>query len=232
MCLSFFEQNKMTEKKINQGKCILVCAGEFVPIEIPVEQEDYVIAVDGGFAYCRMLGIEPNLIIGDFDSVSDTDTAQLQQMEMDDADKVKRLRPEKDDTDTIAAVRIGLEKGYRKFFFYGALGGRLDHSIANIQTLLFLKKKGAVGYLLTHSNLITVIRNEEITFHRGVEGRLSLFSLGECAKGVTIAGMKYSLENAVVTNDFPIGISNEFLPEQEGRVCVKEGELLIMVEWE
>lgn len=213
------------------GKCILVCAGEFVPIEIPVEEGDFVIAVDGGFRYCQMLGILPDLILGDMDSASEEERALIAEIEQDAPERVHRLKPEKDDTDTLSAVREGLERGCRKFYFYGALGGRLDHSIANIQTLLFLKKQGAVGYILTERQLVTVIRNEEITFHKGVEGRLSLFSLGEKAEQVTIRGMKYPLENATVTNDFPIGISNEFIKSEEALVRVEQGELLIMVEW-
>lgn len=213
------------------GKCILVCAGEFVPIEIPVEDGDYVIAVDGGFRYCQMLGILPDLILGDMDSASEEERAVIEEIEREDPSRIHRLKPEKDDTDTLSAVREGLERGYRKFYFYGALGGRLDHSIANIQTLLFLKKQGAVGYILTDTQLVTVIRNEEITFHAGVEGRISLFSLGEKAEKVTIKGMKYVLTEDTVTNDFPIGISNEFIKTEEALVRVENGELLIMVEW-
>ncbi len=213
------------------GKCILVCAGEFVPIEIPVEDGDYVIAVDGGFRYCQMLGILPDLILGDMDSASEEERAVIEEIEREDPSRIHRLKPEKDDTDTLSAVREGLERGYRKFYFYGALGGRLDHSIANIQTLLFLKKQGAVGYILTDTQLVTVIRNEEITFHAGVEGRMSLFSLGEKAEKVTIKGMKYVLTEDTVTNDFPIGISNEFIKTEEALVRVENGELLIMVEW-
>ena len=213
------------------GKCILVCAGEFVPIEIPVEDGDYVIAVDGGFRYCQMLGILPDLILGDMDSASEEERAVIEEIEREDPSRIHRLKPEKDDTDTLSAVREGLERGYRKFYFYGALGGRLDHSIANIQTLLFLKKQGAVGYILTDTQLVTVIRNEEITFHAGVEGRMSLFSLGEKAEKVTIKGMKYVLTEDTVTNDFPIGISNEFIKTEEALVRVETGELLIMVEW-
>lgn len=213
------------------GKCILVCAGEFVPIEIPVEDGDYVIAVDGGFRYCQMLGILPDLILGDMDSASEEERAVIEEIEREDPSRIHRLKPEKDDTDTLSAVREGLERGYRKFYFYGALGGRMDHSIANIQTLLFLKKQGAVGYILTDTQLVTVIRNEEITFHAGVEGRMSLFSLGEKAEKVTIKGMKYVLTEDTVTNDFPIGISNEFIKTEEALVRVENGELLIMVEW-
>ena len=213
------------------GKCILVCSGEFIPIEIPVEEGDYVIAVDGGFRYCQMLGILPDLILGDMDSASEEERMVMKEIETDDPSRIHRWKPEKDDTDTLAAVREGLERGYRKFYFYGALGGRLDHSIANIQTLLFLKKQGAVGYILTERQLVTVIRNEEITFHTGVEGRMSLFSMGEKAEKVTIRGMKYPLAEATVTNDFPIGISNEFIQSEEAQVRVEDGELLIMVEW-
>lgn len=221
----------MIEAKNKQGRCILVCAGQFTPIEIPVDEQDYVIAVDGGFSYCQMLGILPNLIVGDFDSVSDKDLEQIEQIECCAPERVRRFVPEKDDTDTIAAVKIGLEKGYRKFFLYGALGGRLDHTIANIQTLLYIKNREATGYIMSHDSLLTVIRDEEIHFHRGMEGRMSLFCLGEHASGVSISGMKYPLQNATLTNDFPIGISNEFLAQEEGYIGVENGALFVMVEW-
>lgn len=213
-----------------QGKCIVICAGDFTPVEIKKKGGDFVIAVDGGYLYSKILGIAPDLIIGDFDSLPRAEREELSVMKQTDKDRIVELNPCKDDTDTLAALRIGLKKGYRNFHIYGAMGGRLEHTIANIQCLHFLKNNGAKGYIMDAECMLTVIQNETVTFHKEMEGLLSLFSLGEKAKGVTLKNMKYPLEKAEITNDFPIGISNEFTGEA-GEVTVEEGTLLAIVRW-
>lgn len=212
------------------GKCIVICAGDFTPLEIGRKEEDFVIAVDGGYLYSKILEIEPDLIIGDFDSVTEAEREELNGIKETDRNRVVELSPCKDDTDTLAALRIGLEKGYQNFHIYGAMGGRVEHTVANIQCLHFLKNNGAKGYVMDEACMLTVIQNETVTFHKEMEGFLSLFSLDEKAKGVTIRNMKYPLERAEVTNDFPIGISNEFIGEA-GEVTVEEGTLLAVIRW-
>jgi thiamine pyrophosphokinase len=135
---------------------------------------------------------------------------------------------EKDDTDAMLAARRGLELGYREFLFYGSLDGpRLDHTIANFQTLQFLADNGAVGYLIGKDYLVTVIKNESIVFPSGAEGVLSLFCLGPDATGVTIEGLHYPLQNGTLSSGFPLGISNHFTG-QEARITVKQGSLLCL----
>lgn len=197
--------------QVQKGKCIIVCAGDFTPIQIHKGEHDFVIAADGGYAYCQMVGLFADLILGDFDSVPDKISEEIKQIEKTDPERVCRFPAEKDDTDTFAAIRAGLDRGYQKFFFYGAMGGRLDHTIANLQCLQYLKNHGAKGYLMDLHTMITVIKNEEIKFHPKMEGTLSLFCMGERAEGVYIKNMKYELDNATLTNEFPVGISNEFL---------------------
>lgn len=213
-----------------QGKCIVICAGDFTPVEMKKKDGDFVIAVDGGYLYSKILEIAPDLIIGDFDSLPRAEREELSVMKQTDKDRIVELNPCKDDTDTLAALRIGLKKGYRNFHIYGAMGGRLEHTIANIQCLHFLKNNGAKGYIMDAECMLTVIQNETVTFHKEMEGLLSLFSLGEKANGVTLKNMKYPLEKAEITNDFPIGISNEFTGEA-GEVTVEEGTLLAIVRW-
>lgn len=215
---------------LKQGKCIVICAGDFMPVEIKKKEGDYVIAVDGGYLYSKILEIAPDLIIGDFDSVTEVEKEEISAMMRTYKERIVELNPCKDDTDTLAALRIGLEKGYRNFHIYGAMGGRLEHTIANIQCLHFLKNRGAKGYIMDEACMLTLIQNETVTFHKETEGFLSLFSLNEKAKGVTIKNMKYPLEKAELTNDFPIGISNEFIGEA-GEVTVEEGTLLAVVRW-
>jgi len=215
---------------LKDGKCIVICAGDFTPIEIKRQDGDFVIAVDGGYLYSKIAEIAPDLIIGDFDSVGETEREELSLMKAVAPERIVELNPCKDDTDTLAALRIGLEKGYRNFHIYGALGGRLEHTIANIQCLHFLKNQGAKGYILDAYSMMTLIQNETVVFQKNMEGYLSLFSLNEKAKGVSIKNMKYLLEHVELTNDFPLGISNEFINEA-GEVTVEDGTLLAIVRW-
>jgi len=211
-------------------KCIIIGAGDLTVGSVAVGEEDLVIAVDGGINYCGVLEIEPDIILGDFDSVNDAQREAILNMKEQIPDRVMVLKPEKDDTDMLAALKLGLEKGYDYFLLYGATGGRLEHTLANIQCLLFLKNHGAVGYLMDGSGMIFVMRNEEVKLRANLEGYFSLFCLGKEAKGVTIKGLKYELEDYTMTNAFPIGVSNEFIGK-EATVSVRDGELVGIVNY-
>ena len=211
-------------------KCIIIGAGDLTVGSVAVGEEDLVIAVDGGINYCGVLEIEPDIMVGDFDSVNDAQREAILNMKEQIPDRVVVLKPEKDDTDMLAALKLGLEKGYDYFLLYGATGGRLEHTLANIQCLLFLKNHGAVGYLMDGSGMIFVMRNEEVKLRANLEGYFSLFCLGKEAKGVTIKGLKYELEDYTMTNAFPIGVSNEFIGE-EATVSVRDGELVGIVNY-
>lgn len=209
-------------------KCIVIGAGDLTVGQVSVGEEDLVIAVDGGINYCGVLNIEPDILIGDFDSVNENQRQAILQMKEEAPERVVVLKPEKDDTDMLAALRLGLEKGYDYFLIYGGCGGRMEHTLANIQCLLFLKNKGAVGYLMDGSGMVFVMKNEEVKLRDNLEGYFSLFCLGKEAKGVSIKGMKYELTDYMMTNDFPIGVSNEFIGK-EATISVEEGELLGIV---
>lgn len=200
------------------GKCIVFCAAEFDALLQPVEPEDFVIAADGGLRHTQALGLTPNEIIGDFDSLNYIPSgAQV-------------FPVMKDDTDSMLAVRRGLELGFRDFVIYGAMDGpRLDHTVANFQTLQFLADRDARGILVGRDFLATVIREETIRFPAGAEGGISLFCLGPDAEGVTLEGLLYPLENAVLTSGFPLGVSNHFTGA-EARLRVTRGSLLAL--WE
>ncbi len=213
---------------VRKGKCIVICAGDLTLGEITVSEDDLVIAVDGGLSYCGILNVEPDLILGDFDSVSEQETLAIESLEQQIPERILRLPCEKDDTDTLAALKEGLNRGYTEFRIYAGTGGRFDHTLANIQCLLYLKNRGAVGYLVDGAGMMLVIKNEVVHFQTGLEGYLSLFSLVEESRGVTIEGMKYPLEGAVISNDFPIGISNEFVGEAAS-IAVADGTLVCMI---
>lgn len=212
------------------GKCIVIGAGDLTVGTMEVHEEDFVIAVDGGLGYCSVLEVEPDLILGDFDSVSPEEAKAVEELEQQIPDRILRLPREKDDTDMLAALKEGLRRGFRDFRIYGGTGGRFDHTLANIQCLLYLKKQDAVGYLVDGTGMILVLVDETVEFQKGLEGYLSLFSLSEVSEGVTIQGMKYPLDRAVVRNDFPVGISNEFTGEQ-ALISVEKGQLVCILQW-
>lgn len=218
----------MNLKSTTKPVCILVGAGDAPDKKIPVREEDYLIAVDGGYDYCREWQLEPDLVLGDFDSVNPARKEELRRRQQENPDTTKVLPVMKDDTDMLAALRIGLEKGYRLFYLYGGCGGRLEHTIANIQCLKFLKSQGAEGHLFSNQERIFIIQNETVHFSANTMGLFSLFALQKAVMGVTIRGMKYPLADAVLTDEYPIGISNEFQGEP-AEICITDGTALAIV---
>jgi len=202
------------------GRCVIFCAGGFEKPALPIEQDDYILAADGGFSHLQKLGLTPNGIIGDFDSLGYVpQNAQV-------------FPVEKDDTDAMLAVRKGLQLGYREFILYGALDGpRLDHTVANLQTLLFLESQGARGTLVGLRYLITTVKDGVLRLPKADSGVVSVFCLGEPATGVTIRGLQYELENGEIRCDFPLGVSNHFVGK-EASVAVESGVLLVMYDIE
>ena len=195
-----------------EPKCVIISAGSFVPVDIKLYEGDYLIACDAGFAYAEQLGILPDLIVGDFDSMAELGPGvmrSLKEIEESDPDRVMRLDVRKDDTDTIKAVKIALSKGYKKIYLYGVLGGaRFDHSFANVQTLLYIKHNGGTGYIMEHDKMLMIAENETVKFNRGNTGYLSVFS---------------------ITEKSYLGVSNEFIVDEEAEISVGNGTLLICV---
>ena len=213
------------------GTCIIIGAGDLTVGSLPYNPDtDYVIAADGGLMYCGVLELEPDLILGDFDSLDGEYTEAVASIREQLPEKVVTLPVEKDDTDMLAAVEYGLRLGYRSFRLYGANGGRLEHTIANIQVLKYLKEQDAVGYIMDGTGMILLAQNETISFRDTMDGYVNIFSLNEKAHGVTIRGLKYELEDVTLTNALPLGISNEFIGVPS-EVSVKDGTLLIIVNW-
>ena len=203
---------------------IIIASGECNIEQMIAGEDDVVIAADGGLCHCKRLGLNPDWILGDFDSLSDASLLREYS-----EDRIVKLPCEKDDTDTLAALKFGLEKGLKEFEIYGALGGRLSHTIANIQCLKYLKKNGAVGKILDKDIEMFLIKDEACEFEKEETGILSVFALGGEAKGVTIRGCKYEIEDVTLKSEYPLGVSNE-LVGKEAHISVREGNLLVIVE--
>ena len=198
------------------GRCIIFGAAGFDELLFPMEKADFVIAADGGLRHLESLGRVPDVVLGDFDSLGYTP-----------ADG-EVFPVEKDDTDMMLAVKQALQQGHRELWIYGGLdGSRLDHTVANFQTLSYLRTHGARGFLVGKDYLVTVVQNETIRFPAVKEGILSVFCMGSDATGVTIRGLKYGLENGTLTAAFPLGVSNHFIGTP-AEISVKNGQLLLM----
>ena len=199
-------------------ECVIFCAAECDGLARPIGPESFVIAADGGLRHTEKLGLTPDAVLGDFDSLGFC------------PEGANVFPVEKDDTDAMLAVRLGLERGCGEFLLYGSLDGpRLDHTVANFQTLQFLADHGAAGYLIGNTTMVTVVKNGKITFPAGLSGTISVFCMGPDAVGVTEKGLFYGLENASLTSGFPLGVSNHFTGEA-AEISVKNGSLLVL--WE
>ena len=199
-------------------ECVIFCAAECDGLARPIGQDAFVIAADGGLRHTQSLNITPNAVLGDFDSLGFF------------PEGANVFPVEKDDTDAMLAVRLGLRRGCDEFLLYGSLDGpRLDHTVANFQTLQYLADHGAVGYLIGNTTIVTVVKNRKITFPAGCSGTVSVFCMGKDAEGVTETGLFYGIEDGVFTSGFPLGVSNHFTGKK-AEISVKNGSLLVL--WE
>lgn len=197
--------------------CHVVGAGEFFSEKFNPVENEYIIAADGGFDYCTMLGINPDMVLGDFDSIHSIPIHK----------NILKYPVKKDDTDMMIAVKKALEMGYDCIFMHACLGGRLDHSFANIQTLQFIADNKAVGYMLGKNEVITVIKDAKIIYDNSLEGNLSVFAVSDVAKGVCITGAEYELDSYELSSTYPIGVSNKFIGKKT-EISVDEGMLMII----
>ena len=195
--------------------CYIIGAWHGEDACIRPREGDFVIAADGGYAALQALGVTADLVVGDFDSMG----------YVPQEEEVVQHPVMKDDTDMMLAVKLGLDRGYRNFVLTGSVGGRLDHTLANLQTLMYLAQQGARGILYGEGTVITVLKDGSLTLTG--EGVLSVFCLSGEARGVTEQGLLYGLDNAVMVSGYPIGVSNEFTGVP-ATISVTDGTLIIL----
>ena len=219
------EDNKQNrQSSTDSDRCLIISGGRF--INLPKEKlgASYVIACDKGLEYADKYGILPDVITGDFDSVS----GDVLEGMADRSALILRYPKEKDDTDTLIAVKHALSKGYRELVIICAMGNRTDHAFANLQTAHYAAKEGALVRIYDDEEEIIVFCDSTVTINQRENAYLSVFSLDERSEGVDIKGTKYELEDAVLTNTFPVGVSNEF-SEEQAAISVRKGSLLVII---
>ena len=201
--------------------CYIVGAGEFTGRGLSPAAGDLIIAADGGYRYLQGLGIKPHVLLGDFDSLGEPPA--LEGVEL------LRHPVRKDDTDTGLALSVGWERGYRTFVLYGCGGGRIDHLLANFQSMGRYAGMGAQVRLVDPGYTAYAVSGGQLTLPPAKPGTLvSVFCHGDAADGVTLRGLSYPLTDARLTCDWPLGVSNAYEAEQP-TVAVKDGTLLVLV---
>lgn len=204
-------------------RCIVFTGGplnDCDKITFEHQPEDLIIACDVGLRAARHFGVTPTLVVGDFDSLSEPPPTDMETL---------TVPTHKDDTDTMLGLQIGLERGCREFIIIGGLGGRLDHTVANLQLCLYLCEHGATVQLLANRSRVWTVRNDTLALAcADMAGwYLSVLAWGGVCSGVTLEGLEYPLHNARVSPAVPLGVSNRFAADQ-ARITVADGCLLVI----
>ena len=191
------------------GICYIISAGESTGINFLKNENDYVIAVDGGFETAKESSLNVDCIMGDFDSLGYVPAGE----------NVICFSSDKEDTDTMLAIKKGMEFGYDRFIIFGALGKREDHTLANLLLLKYLSKRNCKAVLVGKNEKITAVTDGTLNLTDDFYGAdckskyFSVFSIDEKSCGVIIKNAKYEVNDIEMTNDYPIGISNEYLSD-------------------
>ena len=202
-------------------RCVIFTAYH-QPGALPVfspRAEDLLLCADGGYALCKEMCITPHRVLGDCDSIARADIP---------AELLVTYPAEKDDTDTMLCIRYALEQSCDECLLFGGIGGRLDHTLANLQSLAFAHTHGMRAGMVDACDQAFLMENEERIISYQKNTAISLLAYTERCAGVTISGVKYPLLHATLTQNFPLGVSNRCTAEY-ARVAVEEGILLVVL---
>lgn len=207
-------------------KCAIICNGDIKNYEIHrqvIDHCEFVICVDGGARHLRIMGILPNVIIGDLDSMGQDDIAYFHGKDIE----FYKFPVRKDYTDSDLAIRYALERGCTEIVLLGCIGSRMDHTLGNITLLLPLLEQGVKARMIDENNEIFVINNYgEVEGQPG--GFVSLIPLSASVEGITLSGFEYPLDNATIKMGSTLGISNK-LKGRHGYINIKRGNLLVIL---
>jgi len=207
------------------------------PVLPEAKEKDFVVCADAGYTVCKSAGIEPDVVIGDFDSLSQEFISEIDSLGIE-----RIVHPcEKDDTDTMLCVKYGIERGFERFVIVGGIGGDFGHTMANLQVLSFLTDMEREAEILTESERLVMADGKTetalfpakpavpVTFAGRPGAKFSVLSYTERSSGVFVKNAKFELEDAVLTHSYPIGVSNEFSGAEPVEVLVGSGRLLIII---
>lgn len=201
-------------------RCVVVGGADinnYEYIKTRITENDYVVFCDSGLKHMKALGVTPSLIVGDFDSYNNPNL---------DVETIV-LPCEKDDTDTVFAVKEAINRGYDEFLLIGVIGARLDHTLGNVSILLYLESLSKKGVIIDDYSEMEIV-SEEPAFIDDSYAFFSLLNITGTAKGVTIRNAKYPLDNAEITCEYQYAVSNEVLSEKTAEVSVQNGKLLLI----
>lgn len=203
-----------------EKRCVIITAYLTRPLRAlyAPQEGDFILCADGGYRHALEAGITPSLVIGDLDSLFGIVPPEA---------ILERVPVEKDDTDTMLCVRYVLSHGYTACSIIGGIGGRLDHTLANLQALAFATIHGMRAELIGDHDRALMLQDGATTLKREENCSLSLLSFSERCIGVTTSGVKYPLTNATITQDNPMAVSNSFM-EDAAHIEVKKGMMLIV----
>jgi thiamine pyrophosphokinase len=194
------------------------------PMKERIKDGDYIICADGGYRIAMENGIEPDLLLGDFDSMT------REEMNIPAHIPVKEFNPEKDYTDLQLCLDTVIEMGFTDVEIWGGIGGRLDHTIANIQLMANYSKELNSLVMLDGQNECFILYGDneasKHTLNAGDKRFIGLFALSEECQRVSIEGAKYPLTSHTLTSTFPLGVSNEFTAA-EATITIGTGTLLV-----
>ncbi len=197
--------------------CWIFCGAPTYKFNIMPPTNVFVIAADSGYTLLKEKNIKPNILLGDFDSFIGTKPHDCE---------IIVAPTEKDDTDTMLAVKTALSRGYDDITIAASIGGRLDHTFANMQTLAYISANGGRGCLIGENDTVYFCTKGEYNFPKIDNMYFSVFSYTEEAN-ISLNGTKYTLNNYCLTNKFPLGVSNEIIDE-EGHLIVNDGQIIVI----
>lgn len=202
------------------SRCVIIGGadiGNYEHIRSRLCKDDFVVYCDSGLKHMEALQAKPNLIVGDFDSHENPHLNV----------ETIVLPCEKDDTDTVFAVKEAIKRGFDDFLLIGVVGARLDHTLGNVSILLYLHSLGKKAVILDDYSEMEIVSEQPVSIPDSY-AYFSLLNISGCAKCITIRGAKYPLENGEITCEYQYGISNEVLPGQTASVSVSNGKLLLI----
>lgn len=197
--------------------CWIYCGATTEHFNMRPPDNTFIIAADSGYRILKRLQILPDILLGDFDSLSEA---------IPDNCEIITAPTEKDDTDTMLAVKTALSRGYTDITIAASIGGRLDHTFANIQTLAYIAQNGGKGQLLGENDIVYFCNKGDYVFPKIDNMYFSLFAYTENTT-ISLSGTKYTLKNYCLSNNFPLGVSNEML-DTNTNLTVISGEAIVI----